>query len=402
MFDLKKTFALSIVGLGLLAGMSFLFLSESSSTTTVSSEFTPDEARAAMDLEVRPPAAPTSTGILGKAAEAVKGAVSGVVSKSTATAAEYSKFCTEGASAADFSCFDELYARIVKEAGIPTAFADLKERYEQSDYVQSQCHPLTHVIGRAAAQKFTEVSDAYKAGDSYCWSGYYHGVLETFIGRIGRANIPQKIDAVCKKLNEDGRYSFDYFNCVHGLGHGLMAITDNELYQSLKYCDSVTGDWEQQSCAGGVFMENVIVDGLNHTTKYLDPKRPQFPCDESPDKYKNTCYLMQTSYMLKINGGDFAQTFKWCRDAGAFMATCNQSLGRDASGRSVSDGPKTHAICMMGETKEEITNCVIGAVKDFVSYFHSDRQAKAFCELFVDQEVRSMCSQTVASYYTSF
>src|SRR5262249_55019927 len=154
------------------------------------------------------------------------------------------------------------------DKGIPAAFADLKVRYEHNPYVVSQCHPLTHVIGREAALSFKDVSSAYTHGDSFCWSGYYHGVLETFLGRIGRDHLTDQINNICSDLNADGKYSFNYFNCVHGLGHGLMAITDDDLPTSLKYCDALKGDWEQQSCAGGVFMENVIADGLNHVTNW--------------------------------------------------------------------------------------------------------------------------------------
>src|ERR1043166_4692486 len=111
---------------------------------------------------------------------------------------------------------------------------------------------------------------------------------------------------------------------------------------------------------------------------------------------------MQTSYMLKIDKGDFAQTFAWCREAGDnYRQICFQSLGRDASGRSVSDGPKTHDICMMGKDDEERGNCVIGAVKDFISYFHSDKQARAFCNLF-DEPLKKTCLDTATSYYRSF
>ncbi len=358
--------------------------------------FTSDEVKAAAELAVSQPPPPTPPAWA--VVEKIRNSIEDVVSSPAVADLEG---CA-GDLSINFECYETMYQRLVKEKGIPAAIADLKIRYDQNEYVKSQCHPLTHVIGRAAAEKFTEVADTYKEGDSFCWSGYYHGVLETFVSRIGRANIAQKIDSVCKKINADGRYSFDYFNCVHGLGHGLMAITDTELYQSLKYCDSLTGDWEQQSCAGGVYMENIIVDGLNHTTKYLDPKRPQFPCDQSPEKYKNTCYLMQTSYMLKINSGDFAKTFEWCRDAGTYQATCNQSLGRDASGRSVSDGPKTRDICVLGESKAEVMHCVIGAVKDFVSYFHSNKQALALCDLFEEEDIRTTCGQTVLSYYASF
>jgi hypothetical protein len=267
--------------------------------------------------------------------------------------------------------------------------------------VQSQCHPLTHVIGRVAAQSFTKVSAAYVYGDSFCWSGYYHGVLETFAARVGLANLSSNINDICADLNADGKYGFNYYNCVHGMGHGLMAITDDQLFRSLDYCSAMNGNWEEQSCASGVYMENVIADGLNHVTNYLDPKRPLYPCSDSPDKYKNTCYLMQTSYMLKIDSGDFNQTFAWCREAGDYKDTCFQSLGRDASGRSVSNAQQTKTTCMLGANTEEVSNCVIGAVKDFISYFHSDVQGKALCNLF-DDPVKTTCLDTAASYYQAF
>ena len=149
-------------------------------------------------------------------------------------------------------------------------------------------------------------------------------------------------------------------------------------------------------------MENVIADGLNHITGYLDPTRPLYPCTDSPERYKSTCYLMQTSYMLKVNGGDFKKTFEWCRDAVEHRNTCFQSLGRDASGRSTSNGEATKATCLLGGNENEVSHCVIGAVKDFISYFHDDREAKEFCGLFGEGTVQTTCFETARSYYATF
>jgi hypothetical protein len=360
--------------------------------------FTQEEIQAASSLSVSMPPSPKPP-ITQIIAQELSTATHSKGEKSDAKILA-SDVCT-GAQSSDFECYQSHYQDLVHNSGIDDAFADLKARYPNNSYVQSQCHPLTHVIGRTAAESFNKVSDAYQQGDSYCWSGYFHGVLEAFAHKIGLTNLRTQINSMCADLNTDGKYGFDYYNCVHGIGHGLMAVTDDELFDSLGYCDGLTGDWEQQSCAGGVYMENIIADGLNHVTKYLDPEKPLYPCSGSPDKYQNSCYLMQTSYMLKINGGDFAKTFQWCRDAGAFQDTCNQSLGRDASGRSVSDGQKTKDICMLGPSENEKNNCVIGAVKDFISYFHSDVQAKAFCNLF-DGKIQTDCLSTTEWYYKSF
>lgn len=310
--------------------------------------------------------------------------------------------CT-GAQSANYECYEQHYIKLVKEDGIPAAFADLKARYQDNSFVVAQCHPLTHVIGREAALKFKSPGEAYTQGDGYCWSGYYHGVLETFLTEIGHANLPKEINNICNDVEGKDRYSFDYYNCVHGLGHGVMAITDTELFKSLDYCDLLEGSWEQKSCASGVFMENVIVDNLNHFTKYLKPEEPLYPCTAVEERYKQTCYLMQTSYVLKVNGGDFANTFEWCRKAEEdHRATCFQSLGRDVSGRTSSNVAKSNQLCLLGKDHFERSNCVIGAVKDFISYFHSDKEAKVFCASFADAKLKETCDSTTVSYYAQF
>lgn len=310
--------------------------------------------------------------------------------------------CTGNAST-DFDCYEQHYIKLVKEDGIKAAFVDLKARYEHNAFVVSQCHPITHVIGREAALKFKTPGEAYTQGDGYCWSGYYHGVLETFLDKIGRENLPKEINSVCDDIEGKSRYSFDYYNCVHGLGHGVMAITDTELFQSLDYCELLEGEWEQKSCASGVFMENVIVDNLNHFTKYLKPAEPLYPCTAVSGKFKETCYLMQTSYILKVNGGNFTDTFAWCRKAEeGHRATCFQSLGRDASGRTSSEAGESKRICLLGKDFYEQSNCVVGAVKDFISYFHSMEQADDFCALFENIELVATCRDTADSYWKQF
>jgi len=309
--------------------------------------------------------------------------------------------CT-GPDAADWDCYDTYYNDLTRAHGVPAAFADLKARYGTDGYVASQCHPITHVIGRAAAQDAANVSEAYRMGDSFCWSGFYHGVLEAIIARIGNENLIKELDGICADIPGKERYVFDYYNCVHGLGHGIMAATDNELFDSLGTCDHLTGRWEQASCASGVYMENVIVDGKLHVTKYLNPEDPVYPCNKSPEKYKQTCYLMQTSYMLKVVGGDFRKVFERCAAVEKpYDITCYQSLGRDVSGQSISDVETTRRHCLLGHDAPARTHCFIGAVKDFISYYHSDVQARELCRA-IAPDYDATCFETVEDYYRSF
>jgi len=305
-----------------------------------------------------------------------------------------------GQKASDFNCYREYYSNLVNSEGTPEVFRDLRVRYEQNSYVSSQCHQIVHVIGYETSKKFENVADAYKEGDSFCWSGYYHGVLEGVIGRIGYDNLLTEINGICKPLAEVRRYSFDHYNCVHGLGHGIMALEDDELFKSLDTCNLLSDNWERTSCWSGAFMENVMMDSRYHTAKYLKPTDPLYPCNAVDEKYKNTCYLMQTSYMLTLVDSNFEKVFDLCSTVEKdYRNTCYQSLGRDASGRSTSNVAETKEWCYLGEDNIQRENCIIGAVKDFISYLHSDVRAKELCLALDEKALQDVCYSTVESYY---
>lgn len=301
----------------------------------------------------------------------------------------------------DFDCYEVYYRLLVSQKGTKAAFADLRKRYENNAYVIAQCHQLTHVIGRVVALKYNDVGKAYQEGDTFCWSGFYHGVMENIVERVGANKLLAKLDSICAGVPGKDKYSFEYFNCVHGLGHGLMLISDNELPKSLKDCDSLTGSWEKSSCYGGVFMENVMVDHRGGEAKYLDPNRLLYPCDSVNEKYQRDCYLMQTSYMMKVTHSDFGKIFTECAGAGIYSDTCWQSLGRDASGSTVSNVTRTKEICEMGNGFEQQSNCIIGAVKDFVSYYHAEEKALELCNSLAE-DIKQVCLQTEKEYYVSF
>jgi hypothetical protein len=306
--------------------------------------------------------------------------------------------------ATDFDCYRTYYQKLVKANGIKAGLDDLKARYATDSFVVSQCHQFTHVLGRSAAMLYPDVAQAYAHGDSFCWSGYYHGVMEQIATKLGYSGVKAKANDICASLEKARRYSFDHYNCVHGLGHGFMAIQNDELFESLKTCDTLTDSWNAQSCYGGVFMENIMsVSNIQgHATKYLKPDEPMYPCTAVATKYKLQCYQMQTSYALTVSNYDFPKVFGEC-DTGDvdFRSTCYQSIGRDASGNSISDVTRTTATCKLGTSDQAVRNCMIGAAKDFVSYFHRDTEGVALCNAFGDPYTEE-CKTTIIDYMKSF
>ena len=88
-------------------------------------------------------------------------------------------------------------------------------------------------------------------------SGCYHGVLEAYF--LSQPTVGQaQVAAVCNGQIKADEKLILKFQCVHGLGHGLMMYLDHNLPKALQYCDYQAADWDRQSCYGGVFMENII------------------------------------------------------------------------------------------------------------------------------------------------
>jgi len=295
-------------------------------------------------------------------------------------------------------CYEQRYRSIVAGQGVAEAFADLKARYGADPEMQRLCHAITHAIGQAAIAKYGDVAEAFRHGDNACGSGYYHGVMQGFALARGRTTLLSDLDAVCAAVPGKERQSLDYFNCVHGLGHAVMAVRDDELFDALHDCDGLTGAMEQNACVNGVFMENLIVDGAHggNYSKYLRPGEPLYPCTAVAGQYKAECYDMQTSYALGAVRGDFARVFALCAGVGApFRKNCYQSLGRDAATVSRNQVSPTVATCKLGRDHEQRSYCVLGAVLDFVYYYHSDGQAKAFCAA-LDPDLREGCRSAIA------
>lgn len=310
----------------------------------------------------------------------------------------------EGAEASNFSCWQQHYNALVTDQSPEAAFVDFRKNYEANPYIKNNCHQIGHVIGRAAAKKYATLAETYKRGDNFCWSGYYHGSIETVANKLGPQKILSEINNVCADFLKTKAYSFDHYNCVHGMGHGLMAVQKDNLFKSLESCDKFEGSWQQQSCYSGVFMENVMNDvNPGEHSDYLKADDPLYPCTAVVDKYKQQCYFMQTSHALKVVGHDYAQVFSLCSSLAApFDTTCYQSLGRDVSGQSSSDPQRTVELCMLGATLTARENCFTGAVKDFISYHHSDTQGLAMCASISDPALSVSCTNQATAYYKTF
>jgi cytochrome c553 len=278
----------------------------------------------------------------------------------------------------DADCRRQAFGNIAYREG-PKKALDLFDEKQRTDKgVETDCHRIAHSIGAASLLYFDDdIAKALAAGRASCWSGYYHGVVERAFFGTSQRQLASRAREICAD-SDIRRTTFVAYQCVHGLGHGLMIHTGYDLPLALRVCNRLDTGWDRDSCESGVFMEN-ISSSYGIKSRWLRDDDPIYPCNTVAEKYKLYCYLMATSRILETNGYDWKKTVATCRKSEPrWVATCFQSLGRDASGNTRQDAPKILELCALaGNMARE---CVYGAARDITSNDASPRRAKGFCE----------------------
>lgn len=264
------------------------------------------------------------------------------------------------------------------------------------------CHQTAHRAGHIGYQLFG--NKAFVEYSAECQSGYYHGVMEAYFKEHGADDIKTSLSTLCQA----GQNDFFEHQCIHGIGHGIMAWTNYDLPAALKACDELPK--RQDSCWTGVFMENfgaklatdttvnsTAVGSTDvHYTKYLSSD-PQYPCNWVENKYKGSCYFLQTSRMLQIFGVDFKKVAQTCSQAPTvYQNSCFGSMGRDVGGSFPKDMAREISECGYVQNNEPMKiECLNGAVQN--SFWDPSGQdlALEFCRLLTDANEKSNCYNTI-------
>jgi len=264
------------------------------------------------------------------------------------------------------------------------------------------CHQESHAIGKMAYELFG--ASAFKEGDSSCHSGFYHGAMESLLVQKGTLNLAQNIDDICNSFNT----GFGKFECLHGVGHGVVAYVNYNLPQALQICGQLKTNYDKNSCSGGAFMENVVsAQGFGaipgHGTKWAN-QNPQFPCNAIDQSYdiQYQCYQMQTSWMLTLYNYNFEKVISECLKVRPDMiSVCFKSTGRDAAGHTLRNPQKIIEICgKIPNERDYYNQCVIGALNVIVDFWGEKLGTKGseFCKL-IPENGKSPCYSTLASRF---
>ena len=259
-----------------------------------------------------------------------------------------------------------------------------------NDRIANECHAITHILGNTAYIKYKDVTKALTYNDEMCGSGYMHGIVEEVFSKAKNdSEIYLSLSAICAPENLG--------ICFHGVGHGFMWYSSDNLDTSLSSCDSLQTPYKQNNCFDGVFMENFEGDRDIHPTKFINPQNPSFPCTQIGERYKESCYFYSVRYYLELYPKKYMDAFSWCRTIEpGYAYTCIKGVGSAMMKQNLNEPLLVASFCDKTNSSDERTTCIDGMVSYYLTNYFSVSRGLSMCnKLFGDD--RAVCINSTAS-----
>lgn len=284
---------------------------------------------------------------------------------------------------------------LIRDQNPRAAIESLKTAMDKDPRVMNECHEFLHEIGQESYKKYHNFAEAVKYQDEICVSGYIHGVIEAHF--VSGTSLFDSVQTTCNDYPEG---KFRTWECYHGIGHGLMYYTNNNVPLSLSMCKTLPTPFTKSACANGVYMENFNADTKLHPSQFLDRTDEFYPCDSLPD-YKPDCYMNAPIHYLSAHAYNFDDAFNWCASADpAFQPYCFFGLTSQMSRRNMKNPKLVEQTCMK-KSPQMISSCIGGIVSWYVSYNANLGQAKTVCQQ-VEKENQVECENNIKRFEGQF
>jgi hypothetical protein len=237
---------------------------------------------------------------------------------------------------------------VLRRDGLGAALDSLERRSARDSAVLRDGHQMAHALGRdAVAMHGGEASIIRECRPSFA-SGCYHGVVEAAVRHEGRIDMAQ-LERLCVSMDGPAGPG-PGFECIHGLGHGVLGAADRDLAATLRYCDALSTPRRAASCHSGAFMEAITgalsppmahkmhAQAADHahaaaSPLTINPADPYSPCDAYHDPYATSCWLFEGYVILRANAFDAGRALRVCDGApDGRAARCYESIGHQLTG----------------------------------------------------------------------
>jgi hypothetical protein len=297
--------------------------------------------------------------------------------------------------------------RTLDSVGLAAALDSLEGQASHDSLVLRSGHQLAHALGRQAFTSGGESDTIIADCRADFSSGCYHGVVEASLTHHRTVDMAA-LERMCAAAGV--RHSGSMFECVHGVGHGILGASGDDVVGALHFCDRLSSDVLRGSCHEGVFMEAITtaLAGSGHHSGHahgmpqpraethlaIDPADPYSPCRGYQDEYGQACWLFQGFLILRAVQFDAERALRICdRAPRGWVDRCSQSVGHQLTGLFQRDNRWVIDQCRSGPP-HTAAQCGAGAVLALLGEDWSGGGAREFC-----QEVPSSWQKECLSVY---
>jgi len=269
------------------------------------------------------------------------------------------------------------------------------ETFEELIYLYDKtasCHETAHHLGMWIYAYLDDYDESLKIAKQQCGGAVYHGVIQNFI-MIQKFNGAQVEDIDIQSLcpENSNPYSIERWQCLHGLGHGLIQLYEYDVLQAVSRCEEFKPGIEQISCSKGIFMQN-LSHYFETETGDFDEDR-YYPCNSVPEKYSAPCYHYHVTYLESLNDGELKETFSDCDDIvpEEMVKYCYYGFGRQLSAQSIDIG-ELQLVCTIGERSEYHKYCLTGMMMTIINVNKNPDLGFFFCSN-ISEQYKEFCYQ---------
>ncbi|HYH82348.1 MAG TPA: hypothetical protein VEX86_21330, partial [Longimicrobium sp.] len=257
-------------------------------------------------------------------------------------------------------------------------------------------HQVAHAVGRfAVAQRGYDAAVFAECRPTFL-SGCYHGVLEGWLAGHPNADAAS-LRGLCSSAAMAALPPYAFRECAHGLGHGLTAMREHNLFAALPDCDTaLSTELARRECYDGVFMENVVhslgseqinvgdAAASHHAhrggdRKLLKAGDPRFPCDSVTATHAPSCWAYQPVVFFGAYNDDMGRILRACDAAPAgSRAACYRGIGKQTIGRMPQRADSVVRVCARASGAHS-ADCLGGVVEFYVDQEWKADSAFAFC-----------------------
>ncbi len=324
-------------------------------------------------------------------------------------------------------CFEAALLDLTRRGQVRFAMSTLDLLGKQDSKIRKFGHDYSHVIGINAWAPGKNIGFTYLQCTELFQSGCYHGVIQAVFAYSGTDSA--SVAALCSETPGINESAWLRFQCVHGIGHGLLQTYTMNLPRALHGCDMLSNSWDSESCYGGAFMEFIVGgrgqshhvaarpdsagagDEMDHSKmdhgdggpaaavaadtfppfKVRDPADLLYPCSVLGDRYQRACYQMQAGLIVERTGLDFAKVAQVCEGAPQRMRhVCYQGIGTYVSGVTARDPAEAIRLCSQGSVRYR-SWCFVGVVKNFVDVTAKAEDGIDFCKRLGPVDIATSC-----------